>query len=197
LINCNSTEDIENNISSIVDNLQNNGWWSYWNDESMNIYLSGYFYKNRVDNYLLWKYELYLCDDSHPAPHKVLFEDLIRNESIEHIAPQTPTNGNSVANGYGIYEDKENSQEGIVSGNWINSLGNLLLISQALNSKIGNKPFSEKLKEYGEANLLNQQKEIKTFVSDKNNPVWDKKAIEKRQGLIITAAKKIWDLNSI
>ncbi|MEI6258387.1 MAG: DUF262 domain-containing HNH endonuclease family protein [Deltaproteobacteria bacterium] len=197
LINCNSTEDIDKNIRNIVDNLKNNGWWSYWNDQSMNSYLSGYFYKNRIDNYLLWKYELYLCDDNHPKPHKVSFEDLIRNESIEHIAPQTPTNGDPVANGYGIYEDKGNPQEGIVSGNWLNSLGNLLLISQSHNSSIGNKPFSDKLQSYGRENLLNQQKEIAIFISDKNNPVWDKKAIEKRQNLIIGAAKKIWDLDTI
>jgi uncharacterized protein with ParB-like and HNH nuclease domain len=197
LITCNSTEDIDININGIIENLKNNGWWGYWNDQSMNSYLSGYFYKNRVDNYLLWKYELYLCDDNHPKPHKVSFEDLIRNESIEHIAPQTPTNGDPVANGYGIYEDKVNPQEGIISGNWLNSLGNLLLISQSHNSSIGNKSFSDKLQSYGRDNLLNQQKEIANFSSDKTNPVWDKNAIEKRKNKIIGAAKKIWDLDSI
>lgn len=197
LINCNSTEDIEKNISSIVDNLKNHHWWNHWNDRSMNSYLSGFFYKNRVDNYLLWKYELYLCDDNHPKPHNVSFEDLIRHESIEHIAPQTPTNGDPVANGYGIYEDKVNPEEGIISGNWLNSLGNLLLISQSHNSSIGNKPFSDKLQSYGRENLLNQQKEIANFISDKNNPVWDKKAIEERRKKIIETAKKIWDLDSI
>ena len=197
LIHYNSAEKIDTNINDIIHKLKNDGWWWYWNNDNLRNYInSGYFYRNRVDNYVLWKYELYLCDDNHPKPHKVSFEDLIRNESIEHIAPQTPTNGDPVANGYGIYEDKEEPENGIVSGEWLNCIGNLMLISQSHNSSIGNKPFEQKLKSYGEANLLNQQKEIVSF-SDKNNPVWDKKAIEKRHKKILDAAMDIWNLNNI
>ena len=157
----------------------------------------GYFYQNRVDNYVLWKYELYLCDENHPKPHKVSFDDLIRNESIEHIAPQTPTNGDPVANGYGIYKDDTNPGEGIASGGWINNIGNLMLISQSHNSSIGNKPFINKLTSYGEANLLNQQKEISDFVADKNVPVWNKATIDKRKQKIIAAATDMWNLDNI
>ena len=197
LINCNSDEDIDKNISQMINNLKNNDWWGYWNNYSMNNYLSGYFYKNRVDNYLLWKYELFISDSNHPRSHRVSFEDLIHNESIEHIAPQTPTNNDPIANGYGIYEDKENPQNGIVSGSLLNSVGNLLLISQTHNSSIGNKPFADKLQSYGKDNLLNQQKEISHFIKNQENPVWDKDTINARRKKIIDTANKIWDLDNI
>jgi uncharacterized protein with ParB-like and HNH nuclease domain len=197
LINYSYPDDIEKNINDVIWNIRNNGYWSYWNDNAVKSYLSGYFYQNRVDNYVLWKYELYLCDENHPKPHKVTFENLIRNESIEHIAPQTPTNGDPVANGYGVYKDETNPLQGIISGNWLNSLGNLMLISQSHNSSIGNKPFVEKLSSYGKDNLLNQQKEVETFVADKSNPIWDKAAIERRQKAIINAATDIWNLDNI
>ncbi|MDR0558765.1 MAG: DUF262 domain-containing HNH endonuclease family protein [Prevotellaceae bacterium] len=192
-----TAENLNKNIDDIIWRIKNDGWWGYWNDGQMKSCLNSWFYQNRVDNYVLWKYELYLCDDNHPKPHKVSFEDLIRNESIEHIAPQTPTNGDPVANGYGIYEDEENPENGIVSGEWLNRLGNLMLISKSHNSSIGNKPFDQKLKSYGEANLLNQQKEIASFVSDKDNPAWNKDTIEKRHTKILDATMDIWNLDNI
>jgi len=198
LVNINSPETIDQMIKNIVWDIQNHGWWSYWNDNTMLEYIGGgYFYKNRVDNYLLWKYEIYICDENHPKPHKITFSDLIRNESIEHIAPQKPTNGDPVANGYGIYDDLEDPQRGIVSGNWLNCVGNLMLISQSHNSSIGNRPFDEKLKSYGKDNLLNQQKEIQEFVENKSNPIWDVSSIRKRKEAILKAARFIWNLSDI
>lgn len=192
----NNDEEINAGISAMIDKIKTDWWWGYWNDnELMRIVNGGWFYQNRVDNYLLWKYEMYLCNDNHPMPHKVTFDDLIRNESIEHIAPQTPTNGDPVANGYGVYEDKETPQNGIASGEWLNCVGNLMLISQSHNSSIGNKPFVDKLASYGKDNLLNQQREIVDFVEDTQNPVWDKSAIEKRHEKIKKAIMDIfsWD----
>ncbi len=194
----NNDEEINAGISTMINKIKADGWWGYWNDdELMRIVNGGWFYQNRVDNYLLWKYEIYLCNDNHPMPHKVTFDDLIRNESIEHIAPRTPTNGDPVANGYGIYEDRETPGNGILSGEWLNCVGNLMLISQSHNSSIGNKPFANKLASYGKDNLLNQQREIIDFVEDKQNPVWDKSAIEKRHEKIKVAVRYIWNLDNI
>ncbi|MCQ2286569.1 MAG: DUF262 domain-containing HNH endonuclease family protein [Bacteroidales bacterium] len=194
LINGVTDGKINGGIDAMIQKIKTDWWWGYWSDnELMRCVDTGWFYKNRVDNYLLWKYELYLCNENHPKPHQVTFKDLIRNESIEHIAPQTPTNGDPIANGYGDYEGKS----GIASGEWLNCVGNLMLISQSHNSSIGNKPFAEKLASYGKDNLLNQQKEIVDFVENKNNPVWDKTAIEKRHEKIKKAVKDIWDLNKI
>lgn len=185
--------DINKGINDMIYAIKNNGWWSYWNDYEMKRIMKGWFYRNRVDNYLLWKYELYICNENHPMPHKVTFEDLIKNESIEHIAPQTPTNGDPIANGYGEYY----GDNGISSKGWLNSVGNLMLISRSHNSSIGNKPFVEKIASYGRDNLLNQQKEIVELISDKINPVWDSMAIENRRNKIIKAAMDIWNLDNI
>ena len=114
---------------------KNDWWWGYWSDrEMLNQLKSGWFYRNRVDNYLLWRYEQYLCNDNYPTP-KITYEDVISNESIEHIAPQTQSN--PLENGYGIYEDTENPSEGIVSGEWMNCVGNLMLMAGRQNSSLG------------------------------------------------------------
>lgn len=182
-------------IDSIVWKLRNDWWWGYWSDKEMlNNLNSGWFYGNRVDNYLLWRYEQYLCNDNYPTP-KITYGEVISNESIEHIAPQTQPN--PIENGYGIYEDIENPSEGITSGNWLNCVGNLMLMAGRQNSSLGNRPFPQKLEVYGKDNLLNQQKEIIDFVTDKNNPVWDKASIERRFNKIIQAAKDIWNLDKI
>lgn len=182
-------------INSVVWKLKHDWWWGYWNDSQLYNHLSsGWFYGNRVDNYMLWRYEQYLCNKDYPMP-KVIYSEVISNESIEHIAPQTQPN--PTENGYGIYEDKENPEEGILSGEWMNSIGNLMLMSKSQNSSLGNKPFQKKLKVYGNDNLLNQQKEIADFISDKENPIWDKTCIEKRYKKIIQAAKEIWNLDNI
>lgn len=185
-----------------IDNCLNsyfkkNEWWNYWSDSEMLRILNDWFYQNRVDNYLLWKYELYLCNKDYPRPHGINFNDLMRNESIEHIAPQTPPQGGPVANGYGIYESQDTPEAGIVSGDWLNRVGNLMLIAQSHNSSIKNGPFGEKLETYGRNNLLNQQKEIDKFVTDVKNPVWDVEAIKRRQEKIIKAAQDIWNWNNI
>lgn len=201
LINLTTENDVNKAINAMINGIKTDGrWWGwwYWSDgELMKCVNTGWFYQNRVDNYLLWKYELYLCNENHPKPHQVTFKDLIRKESIEHIAPQTPTDGNPIANGYGVYDDKENPVNGIISGEWLNCVGNLMLISQNHNSSIGNKPFAEKLASYGKVNLLNQQKEIIDFVDDKSNPIWNQNAIKKRKEKIIMAVMDIWNLDKI
>lgn len=198
LINSNTNDEINEGITKMIENIKTNEWWGYWNDNEMIRNLnSGWFYRNRVDNYLLWKYEQSLAQKGYSTSINISFDKLIKNESIEHIAPQTPTNGDPVANGYGDYDDKENPENGIVSGEWLHCVGNLMLISREHNSSIGNKPFIEKLNSYGECNLLNQQKEIIDFVENKEEPIWDKCAIEKRRNRIVDAAIKIWSLDNI
>ena len=191
----NDSEGFGKLIDSVKWKLNNDGWWRYWSDTEMfNHIKSNWFYGNRVDNYLLWRYEQYLCNDNYPTS-KVSYTDVISKESIEHIAPQTQDN--PLENCYGIYDNKENPNEGIVSGGWMNSIGNLVLMAGRQNSSLGNRPFAEKLQVYGKDNLLNQQKEIIEFVADKEHPVWDKSSIERRFNKIINAAKEIWDLNNI
>lgn len=198
LIHYTASTDLNKMIDEIILALKTNGYWSFWSDASMYEYLdSGYFYRNRVDNYVLWKYELSLAGAGYTHPHNVSYSDLITNESIEHIAPQTPTDGEPLANGYGEYINTLSPEEGIASGEWLNCIGNLMLISRSHNSSIGNRPFAIKIDSYGRDNLLHQQREIASFVADRSSPVWDKATIEKRHKKILEFALNHWNLDNI
>ena len=185
-------------VEGVVRDLRAGGEWWYWSDHVLEHLDDGYFYQNRVDNYVLWRYEMHLCAQSgYPPPLKVTYSDLIKDECIEHIAPRTESPGVPIANGYGIYEDAQYPTKGIASGEWLNCLGNLLLINRSHNSSIGNTAFANKLASYGAANLLNQQKEIGGFVTDPSNPVWDQAAIERRHAKLIGVATKFWSLDNL
>ena len=87
---------------------------------------------------------------------------------------------------------------GIESGNWINGVGNLMLISGSHNKSIGNRPFDEKLASYDSLSLLKQQLEIKDFSTNNNGAlIWDLNAIKKRKDALIEAALQIWSLDTI
>ena len=183
-------------IEAIKWNLNSNKGWEYWGNWEMIRHISDrWFYGNRMENYLLWRYEQHLCPGEYPET-KVSWEDVRSSKSIERVAPQRPPD-NLAESGYGAYNDKENLSEGISSGDWLNCVGNLVLLAQGQNSALGNCPFEEKLKMYGSDNLLHQQKEIISFVTDKERPVWDKAAIERRRDAIVAAAREIWDLGRI
>ena len=183
----------------MVDQLRNDyGYWGFWGNREMTRLLSGYFYQNKVDNYFLWQYELYRHDKGYGGPIAVNFSDLVKDENIEHIAPRTPTDGQPVANGYGTYNDVLCPENGIESGNWLNGVGNLMLISGSHNKSIGNRPFDEKLSSYDSLSLLKQQLEIKDFATSNNGVLtWDLNAIKKRKDALIEAALQIWSLDSI
>ena len=98
-----------------------------------------------------------------------------------------------------MYRDIEAPEEGIETGEWLHSIGNLLLMSQRQNSAVGNKDFvSVKLPSYeGEASMLRQQKEVRSYVDDPATPRWTKSAIERRGQHIIKQALMIWDFSKI
>lgn len=73
----------------------------------------------------------------------------------------------------------------------------LMLVSTKHNSSLGNKNFADKVKDYGQSNLLMQQKEIHDEFVNQEKPVWDKAEIEKRGKRIIEKAMEIWNLSNI
>lgn len=164
----------------------NDDW--YWGDTNIKNYLNGNMYGNNVLNYLLWEYENSIQNKGYKI-NKMTLE----NEQIEHISPQTPTNGDSIASGYDVDEEKKYSEEFV--SEYLNCLGNLMLISGSHNASIGNKPFSEKLESYKKNPLLNQQAEIKKFASD--NILWKTAQIDKRHSKIFEFAVKRWDFQTI
>ncbi|MDC9724036.1 MAG: DUF262 domain-containing HNH endonuclease family protein [Urechidicola sp.] len=180
------------NLTSLILKVKNklNETW-YWGDNNVKSYLNGAMYGNKVLNYLLWQYENSIQNKGYSIK-----KFSIENEQIEHISPQTPTNGEPLETGYEVDENNEYSEE--FKTNVINSLGNLMLISGSHNASIGNKPFSEKVRSYNQNPLLNQQAEIKDYAINENEQlVWKSKSITRRHNYIVEFATRIWDFDNI
>ena len=172
--------------------------WGYWNDADMRGKLDqNDFYHNAVVEYLFWQYERDLRPWGYAAPSDMRTE--IVRPSIEHIAPQTATHDDPLAAGYGAYENIENKDKGIVTGGWMNALGNLVLLSLTHNIKVSNHPFAEKISEYESLGLLRQQMEIKDFATRPidGGCVWDVDAIARRHAHILGWAMRYWNIDSI
>ena len=190
-----NTESVNKAIDGFISAIP----YDYWNDNEIKTALSsGTIYSNRrIATYILWRYEQSLCPKNYPAT-RIDLDGLIAKDSLEHIAPQT-SKEDPIAHGYGEYVNLENPEEGIESGWWLNCIGNLLLLSQSQNSAAGNKDFKDKLSIYDSENsLIRQQQEIRDFVVNPDQPVWDKDSIEKRLNRIVdTALSKIWNFDNI
>lgn len=194
LVNANDDQSFNSQIDVFISGIP----YEYWSDKELQSALNsgGIYFNHRICSYLLWRYEQSLCPPNHPK-ERVRWEDIMKKESLEHIAPQTPKDEER-AHGYGIYRDIENPENGIESGEWLHSIGNMLLLSQSQNSSAGNKDLKDKLEIYKEENsLIRQQQEIVTFMDNPDNPFWDKACIERRGKHIIDAALAIWDVNKI
>ena len=187
-----SASDLDERISQAVAWLKDdNSYWGYWGNGEMGRILNGYFYGNRVTGYFYCQYEAFRSAKGYDTSNTV------GSKNIEHIAPRTPTDGNPVANGYGVYVDAVAPENGIESGQWLNSIGNLMLISESHNKSIGNCPFKDKLASYKDS-PLRQQLEIEEFATSRDGePVWDMAAIKKRKDAMIKAAMEIWSLDKI
>ena len=163
-------------INNDIKNKLNNA--GYWSDTAMKSVLdSGNMYNNQVLNYLLWEYEEDIQNKGYNI-HEISLE----REQIEHISPQKPDKGR-LATGYSPYNDD-------FEENFLNCLGNLMLISGSHNASIGNKPFKEKINSYKSNPLLNQQAEIKDFC--KQEEKWGKDEITTRKKKILDFCEKRW-----
>lgn len=161
-------------ISPIIDRIEwmkttTDWWWAYWNNDKLNESLQGGI-NHSVAKYLLWKYEIHLEQQGKAGYSPTRFDRIISPE-LEHIAPQTE----NPESGYDIY-DKEFANQ------YINCLGNYLLISKSHNCSVGNKPFAEKRSSYKH---LEQQREIQEM--SKNNLNWTRSLIHERKEKIIKA----------
>lgn len=148
-----------------------NGWYGYWSDDAFFNSVGGY-----IDRYtsklLLWKYENYLRElDQNSSYGKLLFDD-IKGPQLEHIAPLTKPS-ELPESGYGEYDEE-------FRRDYLDSIGNHLLLSGRHNGSIGNRPFDEKRKSYSH---LYQQREVQEMT--KNGEPWYKKQIDDRKNKII------------
>ena len=166
--------DIEPTIERIVwMKTVKDWWWAYWNTKHLEEAINGGIEPSTA-KYLLWKYENYLAGKGHGGYEPMRF-DAIKSPELEHIAPRTPAGEESA--GYDKYDEEFVNE-------YIDCLGNYLLISKSQNCSIGNKPFSEKRASYTH---LFQQREIQEITKDKK--IWNKDKINERHGRIVEYIK--------
>ncbi|MDD3287232.1 MAG: DUF262 domain-containing HNH endonuclease family protein [Bacteroidales bacterium] len=146
-------------------------WWAYWNNEELERAIQGGL-NHSIAKFILWKYENYL-ENQGKSGYSLTRFDKIDNPELEHIAPKTPTNNEPLAAGYCDYDEEFINQ-------YLDCLGNYLLISKSHNCSLGNIAFSEKRKTY---TYLKQQREIQEMTKD--NEIWDKEKINQRKEKII------------
>lgn len=163
-----STQQIIERINWMKNVPNDSWWWAYWNNSKLNESLQGWI-KPSTAKYILWKYENHLESQGKSGYIATRFDRIIDPE-LEHIAPQTE----NPESGYDKYDEEFRQQ-------YIDNLGNYLLLSKSHNCSVGNKPFAEKRKSYDNSK---QQLEIQNL-TDSDNPVWTKELIQKRKEKII------------
>ena len=168
-----------------VDKTLNEAW--YWSDDRVEEFLEGYMCGNGVLKYLLYNYENYIQTKGY-----LLGNIEIKDDEIEHISPQTPI----IGGGYEVDENGKYSDE--FEEDYLNCLGNLVIISKSHNCSIGNCKFEKKLNTYMKNPILRQQTEIKEFISgDLGNPIWDRAAIQRRHDKILEFALDRWSFKKL
>ena len=126
---------------------------------------SGGFFDWTGLRYFLYEYEQYLQEQA-KGVSKVSWQD-ITYDTIEHIYPQTATDDYWTSR----FDDES-------SAFYLNSLGNLLLLSRAKNSKLGNADFETKKKRTDSSGYFNgSYSEIEVA----QYPEWTKETIIERQ----------------
>ena len=190
-------------IMNAIDNFIQRMKWDYWNDTELknNLNSTGMYFNKNMCRYVLWRYEQSLCPKDYPET-RISWDNIMTDQSLEHIAPQTPSDENPSAAGYGIYKDIEQPENGIVTGGWLNCIGNMMLLTQSQNSAAGNRPLKEKLDIYDkEDSLIRQQHEIRNFCKfseDTQEYLWDRDCIRQRRDHIVEQAlSKIWNFDNI
>lgn len=166
-----ATHDVQpiiDRINEIFMKTETEKWWSYWNTDYFSEAIQWKFDFNLV-KHLLWRYENYL--NSNTVGYSFILYDRIISPEVEHVAPQTPTDGTPVAAGYCDYDEE-------FINKYLDCIGNYLLISKSHNCKLGNEPFRDKLASYS---ALAQQREIGDFITNRNDPRWGKDQIKSRK----------------
>lgn len=144
-----------------------NDWWGYWNNDVFAQALQGYMGSD-MTKHLLWLYEnhLYTQGKRGYAPMRY---DAIDSPHLEHIAPKTE----NPASGYCPYDEEFRSE-------YLECLGNYLLLSGSHNESLSNAPFDVKRESY---NYLLQQEEVRAMTETDRR--WDKEKIAARKDKIV------------
>lgn len=149
-------------------------WWKFWDNEQFFPALERGI-ERELAKFLLWKYENHLQTQGKGGYGFTPF-DTIPNKHLEHIAPRTE----NPAAGYCEYDDDFRE-------NYLECLGNYLLLSGSHNCSISNAPFADKRATY--THLL-QQQEVREMTAQ--DCIWDKVKIGTRRDKIIDFLKQIY-----
>jgi len=165
-----TNKDILPIVTRIEEMKTTNDWWgAYWNNDRLKESLQGGI-NHSVAKYLLWKYEVYLEQQGKNGYSPSRFDKIISPE-LEHIAPSTEPSVKP--HGYDEYNEEFRNQ-------YLDCLGNYLLLSKSHNCAVGNIPFADKTATYTHNE---QQREVQSLVSE--NGVWTKEIIQNRKEKII------------
>ena len=140
----------------------------------------------KADRYWFWKLDFYIWqqrerifagDDNADALRVAENYVFIRNRSLEHIAPQTP-NQNSMM----VWEEGNEEDDRLRD-----SFGNLVMISQGLNSTLSNASYEVKTAHVqsfcnGASGSIESLKLLVVHQTYKNGRKWDRMAIKEHGG---------------
>ena len=159
------------NVAPVIGRInwmkRQNGWWGYWSDEEYKRALQGEI-QHELAKILLWKYENHLIEKGKRGYMPIRYDSIIKPQ-LEHIAPLTE----NPKNGYCMYDEEFKNQ-------YLECLGNYLLLSGYHNISIGNRPFEEKRSTYTQ---LHQQREVHNMTE--RDHFGDKEKIAYRKAKII------------
>lgn len=166
-------QKLDNSAMLVVDHIMwmknRSDWWGYWNNDELLRALNMGMNHNTA-KILLWKYENHLIQCG-KAGYKLLRYDDIEQPHLEHIAPQTENQEPN--NGYCLYDEDFRNQ-------YLECLGNYLLLSGSHNMSLSNERFQKKRESYKH---LQQQLEVQKMTELEQ--VWDKEKIRERHSKIV------------
>ena len=143
------------------------------------------YYSRRYPNdikYILSEYEIHLRKMA-KEPLTLAQEEILSSDyQVEHIWPQKPSNWDCMS-----------SQMRELHGQNIHKLGNLTIASKSWNSSIGNKPFTEKKFQSGNApSYTNSSLWVQRELAKQNK--WDAATIKKREDKIVEFSLRRWSV---
>lgn len=184
------------NTELLTDGEDENGYYGWFDLERFENHIHELFSKNDRDGfyswsalrYFLYEYELNLQDS---ANRKVAWEDFYKRkkeDTIEHIYPQTATDEYWITR----FGNLQPTEERV----YLNSLGNLLLLSRSKNSTLQNYSFDTKKclqnrdgKDVGYYNGSYSEIEVA------KQPEWTVKEIRDRGLSMLHFMEKRWNFN--
>lgn len=152
---------------------------------------NGYYAWDKI-RYFLYEYEISLTGDKIRNPRitpEILLKD--KDKTIEHVYPQTDTDDYWVKRFGNLYEQQKHCYK--------NAIGNLLLLSQPINSALQNDSFDEKkkpkLSEDGKTTLRTGYNEGSYSEQEvAKEPEWNSQTIINRSKKLIEFMEKHWDI---